>query len=175
MKKFFTNIAGVLLFKSSSFIEVRRSLASAVVIVLLVACSHAVAGYFRAKNNGWDPIESVIFALQGEILFWLVLSFVCFLSGVIFRSNVIKFIDLLASLGYAIVPGILIILTSISRSIEIPLLVFILLYRILTSTIAVHQLMNLKKIKALIIVLIGHFLGYLCLGLGIRFTELLIK
>lgn len=173
---FFERIKRVCIFDSSVYQDTRNSLPSASFIVLLVALSHGIGGIIRAKINNWEPHESFVFAFQGEIVFWLVQSLIYFtLAKLLFHKN-IKLAEVLTSVGYAIFPGVLVIIASLLQLIELsaPTLIILGIYRMATCIVALHQLLNLRLLSAFIMVVVGSVIGFLSLGYIIKLTDALI-
>lgn len=173
---FFERIKRVCILDSSVYQDTRNSLISASLIVLLVALSHGIGGIIRARINNWEPQESFVFAIQGEIVFWLVQSLIYFIIAKLLLHKSIKLTEVLSSIGYAIFPGILVIAASLLQLIElsVPMLIILAIYRLATCTVALYQLLNLKLLSAFIIVIIGSVIGFLSLGYIIKLTDALI-
>lgn len=164
------------IFDSGIYRDTRNSLLSASFIVLLVALSHGIGGIIRARINNWEPRESFIFGLQGEIVFWLVQSFIYFIIAKRLLHKHIKLTEVLSSVGYSIFPGILIIIASLLQLIElsVPMLVILAIYRVATCTVALNQLLNVKLLTAFVMVVAGSIIGFLSLGYIIKLTDALI-
>lgn len=170
---FFSRIKRVCLFDSRVYSDTRNALFSAFIIVLLVALSHGIGGMIRARINNWDPRESFVFGFQGEIAFWLVQSIVFFLIAKLLLHKPIKLREILSSTGYAIFPGVLVILASLLQGValSVPMLILLAIYRLATCTAALYQLLNIKLLSAILMVVAGSVTGFLSLGLLIKLTE----
>lgn len=174
---FFERIKRVCIFDPGVYLDVRHSFFSASFIVLLVALSHGIGGIIRAKINNWDAKESFVFAVQGEIVFWVVQSLVYFTVAKLLFHKPVKLAEVLSSIGYAIFPGILIIAASLLPLIElsIPLLIILAVYRLATCTVALQQLLNLKPFVAFMLVVLGSGTGFLCLGFFIKLSNAMVN
>lgn len=162
---------------SSVYQDTRKSFLSAIAIVLLVAFSHGVAGVIRAKLNHWNPVESFIVGIQGEIFFWLTQSLLYYAVAKWVLKKSVHPKEIFSAVGYAIFPGILIVIAALLQSIEmsVPFLIILAVYRLATCTIALRQILMLKSFTAMVIVIMGSVIGFTSLGFGIRLTEALLK
>lgn len=170
---FFERIKRVCIFDSGVYLDVRNSFFSAFFIVLLVALSHGIGGIIRTRINNWDARESFVFAVQGEIIFWVVQSFVYFILAKLLFHKPLKLAEILSSIGYAIFPGILIIAASLLQLIElsVPMLITLAVYRLATCTVALHQILKLKPLGAFMLVIVGSGAGFICLGFFIKLSN----
>jgi hypothetical protein len=174
---FLNRIRRVCLLDSDVYHGAAQSFLSAIIIVLLVAFSHGVGGVIRANFNRWNTLESFVFGFQGEILFWLIQSLVYYAIAKWIISIPVKLKEVFSIVGFAIAPGFFVLVAAILQPFEmtIPLLIILVVYRLLTCTLALQKLLRLKLLNAIIIVIVDTAVGFFSLGFGIRLTEALIK
>lgn len=153
-----------------------KSFVSALIIVLLVGLSHGLGGVIRANFNQWNALESFIVGLQGEILFWFTQSLVYYAAARWLLKKPVLLKELLSVIGYAIFPGILVIIAALLEpaALTIPMLIILAIYRLITCTLALKQLLLLKLHAAILLAICGTSIGFFSLGFGIRLTEAIL-
>ncbi len=172
------NIIKVCTFHSKVYSEVKNSILTAVFIVFFIALSHGIAGIIRNKINQWhNPLEPFVIGFQGEIFFWLISSLVYYLIGVRMLLRTTKFTEVLSSIGFSIIPGLLIIAAAFLQLIHlsIPMLIVILIYRFITGTKALRQILQIEFLKAALLFLVGGAVAFFSLALGTRIVEYLLN
>jgi hypothetical protein len=170
---FLNRIKRVCLLDATVYHDARHSFLPAFLIVLLVALSHGAGAIIRANINHWDPLESFVFGVQGEIIFWLVQSVVYYAVAKWLLHHPARLVEILSSVGYAIFPGVLVFFASVLQiiSLSVPLLIILAIYRLATCTLALHQLFRIKLPGAFLLVALGSAIGFFCLGAVIRLME----
>lgn len=169
----FHKIRRVCLLDAKVYQETRQSLLAAFFIVLLVAISHGIGGIIRANINHWDPTESFVFGVQGELVFWLVQSLVYYLAAKLVLRRPARLTELLSAIGFAIFPGILVFGVAYLQLVDlsVPVLILLAVYRLVTCTLALQQVLALKTAGAAILALTGTAIAFFSLGLSIRVME----
>lgn len=173
---FIDNVQRVSLLDEGVYQVIGKSFLSALIIVLMVALSHGIGGVIRANFNQWNALESFIVGLQGEVLFWFTQSLVYYVAARWLLKKTVPLKEVLSVIGYAIFPGILVILAALLEptALTIPFLILIAIYRLITCTLALKQLFVLKLHAAILLAVCGTALGFFSLGFGIRLTEAIL-
>ncbi len=156
---------------SSIYREVRhdRSATSqAFLLVGLVALAHGVGGIVRALAVGWSPVESVLFGLQGELIFFFITSLAIYLVGRFALRTSTTYLEVMRPFAFSVVPGYLIVVASVVSALrpgaEATVLPVILVWRLATGFVAVRQAMGLGKIRSALILLVGVLFGFLAVA-----------
>ena len=138
-------------------------------IVALVALAHGVGGVVRAVAFGRDPpTEGFLIGVQGEIVFWLGSSFAIYLIGRYLLGSTASYGQVLRPLGFAALPGLLILVAALASLIGAQIAVFALLvpWRLATSYVAVERALGVGRVKSAVALLLGAGCGVVLVGIG---------
>ena len=174
---FIDHVRRVSLLDANVYQVIGKSFVSAVIIVLLVGLSHGLGGVIRANFNQWNALESFIVGLQGEILFWFTQSLLYYAAARWLLNKQVPLMEVLTVIGYAIFPGVLVIIAVLLEpaALTIPFLILIAIYRLITCTLALKQLLLVKLHTAILLAICGTAFSFFSLGFGIRLTEAILK
>jgi hypothetical protein len=145
------------------------STGSALGIVALVALAHGAGGVVRAVAFERDPAaEGFLIGVQGEIVFWVGSSFVIYLVGRRLLGSSATYGQVLRPLGFAAVPGLLILLAALVSLVGAQVVVFAVLvpWRLATSFVAVERALGVGRAKSAVALLLGVGCGLVLVRLG---------
>ena len=138
-------------------------------IVGLVALAHGAGGVVRAVAFGRDPpTEGFLIGAQGEIVFWLGSSFAIYLLGRYLLGSTATYGQVLRPLGFAALPGLLILVAALASLVGAQIAVFALLvpWRLATSFVAVERALGVDRAKSAVALLLGAGCGVVLVGIG---------
>ena len=141
----------------------------ALVVVALVALAHGAGGFVRAVAFERDPPpEGFLIGAQGEIVFWVVSSFVIYLIGRYLLGSTATYGQVLRPLGFAAVPGLLVLVAAVASLVGAQALVFAVLvpWRLATSFVAVDRALGVGGAKSVVALLVGAGCGLVLVGIG---------
>ena len=142
---------------------------SALGIVGLVALAHGAGGIIRAVAFERDPpTEGFLIGAQGEIVFWIGSSFAIYLIGRYLLGSMATYGQVLRPLGFAAVPGLLILVAGLASLVGAEILVFAVLvpWRLATSLVAVDRALGVGRTKSAVAFLLGAICGLVLVGIG---------
>jgi hypothetical protein len=145
------------------------STGAALGIVALVALAHGAGGVVRAVAFKRDPpAEGFLIGVQGEIVFWVGCSFVIYLVGRRLLGSSAIYGQVLRPLGFAAVPGLLILLAAVASLVGAQVVVFAVLvpWRLATSFVAVERALGVGRAKSAFALLLGVVCGLVLVELG---------
>ncbi len=145
------------------------STGAALGVVALVALAHGAGGFVRAVAFERDPPpEGFLIGAQGEIVFWVVSSFVIYLIGRYLLGSTATYGQVLRPLGFAAVPGLLILLAAVASLVGAQVVVFAVLipWRLATSFVAVERALGVGRAKSAFALLLGVVCGLVLVGVG---------
>jgi hypothetical protein len=145
------------------------STGSALGIVALVALAHGAGGVVRAVAFKRDPpAEGFLIGAQGEIVFWVGSSLVIYLIGRYLLGGTATYGQVLRPLGFAAVPGLLILFAALASLLDAQVVVFAVLvpWRLATSFVAVERALGVGRVKSAVALLLGVGCGLVLVGLG---------
>jgi hypothetical protein len=137
--------------------------------VALVALAHGAGGVVWAVAFERDPpAEGFLIGVQGEIVFWVGSSFVIYLVGRRLLGNSATYGQVLRPLGFAAVPGLLILLAALASLVGAQVVVFAVLvpWRLATSFVAVERALGVGRAKSAVALLLGVVCGLVLVRLG---------
>jgi len=143
---------------------------SALGVVALVALAHGAGGFVRAvaffKRD--PPAEGFLIGVQGEIVFWVGSSFVIYLIGRYLLGSTTTYGQVLRPLGFAAVPGLLILFAALASLVDAQVVVFAVLapWRLATSFVAVERALEVGRPKSAVALLLGVVCGLVLVELG---------
>ncbi len=138
-------------------------------VMALVALAHGAGGAVRAAAFGRDPpAEGFLLGAQGEIVLWVGGSFTIYLVGRYLLGSAATYGQVLRPLGFAAVPGLLILVAAGASLVGAQLAVFALLvpWRLATSFVAVERALGVGRAKSAVALLLGVICGLVLVGLG---------
>ena len=138
-------------------------------VVGLVALAHGAGGVVRAVAFGRDPpAEGFLIGAQGEIVFWAGSSFAIYLVGRYLLGSTATYGQVLRPLGFAAVPGLLVLVAALASLVGVQVAVFAVLvpWRLATSLVAVEQALGVGRAKSAVALLLGVVCGLVLVGLG---------
>ena len=138
-------------------------------IVALVALAHGAGGAVRAAAFGRDPpTEGFLIGAQGEIVFWAGSSFAIYVVGRFLLGSAATYGQVLRPLGFAAVPGLLILLAALASLVGAQVAVFAALvpWRLATSFVAVERALGVGRAKGAVALLLGTGCGLVLVGIG---------
>ena len=109
-----------------------------------------------------DPAaEGFLIGVQGEIVFWVGTSFVIYLIGRGLLGSTATYGQVLRPLGFAAVPGLLILLAAVASLVGAQVVVFAVLvpWRLATSFVAVDRALGVGRAKSAVALLLGVVCG----------------
>jgi hypothetical protein len=142
---------------------------SALGVVALVALAHGAGGFVRAVAFKRDPpAEGFLIGAQGEIVFWVGSSFVIYLIGRYLLGSTATYGQVLRPLGFAAVPGLLILLAALASLVGTQVVMFAVLvpWRFATSFVAVERALGVGRAKSAVALLLSVVCGLVLVGLG---------
>ncbi len=138
-------------------------------IVALVALAHGAGGIVRAVAFERDsPTKSFLIGAQGEIVFWVGSSLAIYLIGRYLLGSTATYGQVLRPLGFAAVPGLLILVAALASLVGAQALVFAVLvpWRLATSFVAVDRALGVGRAKSAVALLLGAGCGLVLVGIG---------
>ncbi len=135
----------------------------------IVALAHGAGGVVRAVAFGRDPpAEGFLLGAQGEIVLWVGGSFAIYLVGRYLLGSTATYGQVLRPLGFAAVPGLLILVAAGASLIGAQIAVFALLvpWRLATSFVAVERALGVSRVKSAVALLLGAGCGVVLVGIG---------
>lgn len=142
---------------------------SALGIVALVALAHGAGGIVRAVAFGRDPpMEGFLIGAQGEVVFWMGSSFAIYFVGRYLLGSAATYGQVLRPLGFATVPGLLVLVAALASLVGAQVLVFAVLvpWRLVTGFVAVERALGVGRAKSAVALLLGVVCGLVFVGLG---------
>lgn len=138
-------------------------------IVALVALAHGAGGIVRAVAFERDPpTEGFLIGAQGEIVFWVGSSFAIYLVGRYLLGSTATYGQVLRPLGFATVPGLLVLVAALASLVGAQIVVFAVLvpWRLATSFVAVERALGVGRAKSAVALLVGTACGLASVGIG---------
>ena len=138
-------------------------------VVALVALAHGAGGVVRAVAFGRDPpTEGFLIGAQGEIVLWAGSSFAIYLVGRYLLGSTATHGQVLRPLGFAAVPGLLVLVAAPASLVGAQVAVFAVLvpWRLATSFVAVERALGVGRAKSAVALLLGTGCGLVLVGIG---------
>jgi hypothetical protein len=106
--------------------------------------------------------------VQGEIVFWVGSSFAIYLIGRYLLGSAATYGQVLRPVGFAAVPGLLILVAALASLVGAQVVVFAVLvpWRLATSFVAVERALEVGRPKSAVALLLGVVCGLVLVELG---------
>jgi phage-related protein len=120
--------------------------------------------WWRAR----PPAEGFLIGVQGEIVFWVGSSFAIYLIGRYLLGSAATYGQVLRPVGFAAVPGLLILIAALASLVGAQVVVFAVLvpWRLATSFVAVERALEVGRPKSAVALLLGVVCGLVLVELG---------
>ena len=134
-------------------------------VVLAVALAHGIGALLRAPSQGGSeaPWLTFLFGFQAEILLWLGMSGALWLSGRLLFSRLLSWGSVARPLGFAFAPGAGVLIAGAfsgqGANVTVPILAVLGVWRVAASYQAVRQALQLPRVAAAGMLLLGLTVG----------------
>ena len=144
----------------------------ALTVVALVALAHGVGGTIRGVSFGWNPVNSFLFGVVGEIAFFSAASLAIYVLGKYILGAKTTYAQVLRPFGFSVVPGLLIVVAALASlpgvGAEVPVFIVLATWRLAAGYIAIRRALSVGALKSTAALLAGVLSGMVAVVIATR-------